>query len=274
MEYGWLRGLVYVAAICSVAATDNSEGQDESDTYMEPLDDHEPSSTNLHGNGQWFPSFARFDQPPLGHSRPFFNTFQQQEGAFSQRSEPPYQQQVDKEVLPQQQPQERVDAAASILGDGNFGVIEGGTFYPQKDGYDSEGGFDDYSTYFHNGHGRPSFVYGRKPNPKAYTHKQFENFRDFADINTTPDRQYSQYVVVYTNKNGEEQLAKQPKQPKNIIESLAMLEEEATKGAAPVPTKKLSKSKMKLALLLPEKKHRARLLKKEKETSEPLLALS
>lgn len=149
--------------------------------------------------------------------------------------------------------------------------------------------------------------------------QQFENFRDFADINSPSERQYSQYVVVYTNKNGTRTTitpnkdieAKEPtldetqhvridaKRPKNILESLALLDRaEAPSSDTKLdnmmiltrtlllpsydqgdiieipPEKKLSKSKMKLAKLLPEKKHEARLVQKAKDMKEPLLALS
>lgn len=51
-------------------------------------------------------------------------------------------------------------------GDGNFGIIPGGTFYPEKDSFDSDnGGFEDFSSYFHNGHGRPSYYFGGNPKP-------------------------------------------------------------------------------------------------------------
>lgn len=62
--------------------------------------------------------------------------------------------------------------------------------------------------------------------------------------------------------------------PKNIIESLAILDSQPVED---IPEKKLSKSKRKLAALHPEKKHNAKLLKKEKllkELIDPLLALS
>ncbi|XP_066246585.1 uncharacterized protein [Euwallacea similis] len=302
--------------------------EDDSDMYMEHIeDDHQPASSNYQA-GEWFPSFGRayepYDHPPSGHSRPaFYNTYQQQEGAYSQRNEPfqqdlsfnqaktyPYKKQVQVQAQTQQNPK---DEAAALLGDGNFGIIRGGTFYPEKDGYETEGGgYDDFSSYFHNGHGRPSYSF--RSNPKPVKQQQFENFRDFADINSNApvERQYSQYVVVYTNKNGTRIQTNEPKgspenqakavqidvkRPKNILESLALLDQGDNKKGDHEevvyltrtmmlpsynqgdlieipPEKKQSKSKRKLAELLPEKKHEARLVQKARDMSEPLLALS
>ena len=154
-------------------------------------------------------------------------------------------------------------------------MIRGGTFYDkdaQPSNYEQ-----DYSPFFRNGHGRPSYL-GGVPNPRPYQHEQFENFRDFADINTPSNPAYSQYVVVYVNKNGTKQRESEAvlkKRPKNIIESLALLDVEST---TEVPQKKLSKSKAKLAKMLPEKKYMYKKSRKDSKVSrelrEPLLALS
>ncbi|XP_050293906.1 uncharacterized protein LOC126734361 [Anthonomus grandis grandis] len=313
--------LCYGAAEEVVKGPTQVEDDDDSDMYMEPLEeDHQGSSSDIRVQaqaGHWLPTFSRtydpFDHPaPSGHSRPVFHeTYQQQEGAYSQRNDPPFQQDVNyqgynpfnakeyQQQTPQPQ-QQNVDKSASLLGDGNFGVIQGGTFYAEKEGYDGDSsGFDDFSSYFHNGHGRPSYFYPSNPKP-AKQQQQFENFRDFADINSPPERQYSQYVVVYTNKNGTRtstvnpSLAQKPEinRPKNILESLALLDSGTQNHGAMLrnvlelpqyeqgdvieiaPEKKMSKSKRKLLKLKPEKKHEARLQKKETELSEPLLALS
>ncbi|KAJ8909528.1 hypothetical protein NQ315_013582 [Exocentrus adspersus] len=265
----------------------SSYAEDDSDMYMEPLD-HEPQESNVEeqkeqqeSENSFYPSFSQ----PLGHSRPFFEF---QEGAYSQRAQPPFQQVFDSPVRfsgykdgYHSAPSNAAPETHSLLGSGNFGVIKGGTFYHENDGEQGEQtSFSEFSDFFHNGHGRPSFYGGGRPNPKPYKHEQFANFKDFADINTPSDRQYSQYVVVYVNKNGTEQpdpVNKPILKPKNIIESLAMLDLESSTTTEPVPEKKLSKSKRKLALLPSEKKHKIRLLEKEKLTkdlNEPLLALS
>ncbi|XP_019763312.2 uncharacterized protein LOC109539772 [Dendroctonus ponderosae] len=328
----------------------NPQAEDDSDMYMESVEpDHKVAASSFE-TGEWFPSFSSsydpYGHPTSGHSRPVFHDiYHQQEGAYSQRNDPPAQQdlaynhpkangykpyvrQQQQEVKAEAQPQQQVkENAASILGDGNFGVIQGGTFYPEKDGYDSElggAGFDDFSSYFHNGHGRPSYYYPSNSKTKAKKQQQFENFRDFADINNPPQRQYSQYVVVYTNKNGtrttvpsveeqgdyeDAQLEAQgadknlpieidAKRPKNILESLALLDQTEPSEDDPdtddengmiltllpafdqgdiieiPPEKKQSKSKSKLAKLLPEKKHESRQVQKAKDMKEPLLALS
>lgn len=163
-----------------------------------------------------------------------------------------------------------------MLGSGNFGVIKGGTFYNDNDGDLSEYAASRHNIYSNaqlynnnnnNGHGRPSFYFGHT-NPRPYQHEQFANFKDFADINTPS---YSHYVLVYVNKNGStiEENSDTNSRPKNIIETLAQLDEEVVK-----PEKKLSKSKRKLALLKPEKKVRSKTTTEKADLFEPLLALS
>lgn len=167
-----------------------------------------------------------------------------------------------------------------LLGSGNFGVIPGGTFYADNDGGASSN-YGEFDSYYQNGHGRPSFFFGKPASSKQYKQEQFSNFKDFADINVPNAGQYSEYVAVYVNKNtsGDDKSKADNKnfRPKNIFESLAMLDMETTTTTESAPEKKLSKSKRKLAKLLPEKKW---LVKKSsskslrQEPSEPLLALS
>lgn len=271
-----------------------TENEDEKTDVSDSEDAEARSQT-------FFPSFSPFGHQPLGHSRPFFF---QQEGAYSQRPST-YQQQLsfdvpkfggfkDEVFKSRAAPSEKKETRG-LLGSGNFGVISGGTFYADNDkegtSYGGGSDSDDFSSYYSNGHGRPSFYFGGASNPKPQKHEQqFANFRDFADINTPASPAFSHFVVVYVNKNGtivepppvKQQIAK----PKNIIESLALLDLEpvtsTTTSEAP-PTKKMSKSKRKLALLPPEKKKKIKksgVNKKEtaaseqKHLNEPLLALS
>ncbi|GLV31784.1 uncharacterized protein CBL_07543 [Carabus blaptoides fortunei] len=240
-------------------------------------------SEQVGGSQTFFPSFSIYNNPPLGHSRPFIY---QQEAAYSQRPAA-YRQQLVYDNLKYNNPFRReqfpvtAEAGHGILGSGNFGVIRGGTFYNENDGDNTEyssGRYNNYAPYLHNnGHGRPSFYFGAT-NPLPQQHDQFANFRDFADINTPSNPAYSQYVVVYINKNGStiENPPKQIVEPKNIIERLAMLDLEVKKPKESSTLKKLSESKRKLALLPPEKK-----IRNKKATTtppadlyEPLLALS
>lgn len=249
------------------------------------------------GSQTFFPSFSPFGNQPLGHSRPFFF---QQEGAYSQRPSA-YHQQISFDVPKfggfkddvfksnsRAASSEKKETHAGLLGSGNFGVISGGTFYNDNDKEASTYGgrdSDDFSSYYSNAHGRPSFYFGGASNPKPQKQEQFANFRDFADINTPASPAFSHFVVVYVNKNGTivEPPAKQIVKPKNIIESLALLDLETTTtttSEAP-PTKKISKSKRKLALLPPEKKKKIKKSEVTKDTAseskhlnEPLLALS
>lgn len=168
-----------------------------------------------------------------------------------------------------------------LLGSGNFGVIPGGTFYPDNDERASSSNFGEFDSYYHNGHGRPSFYFDKPAGSKQFKQQQFANFKDFADINVPNGGQYSQYVTVYVNKNASEgakiENSDKKFRPKNIFESLALLDLESSTTSEPAPEKKLSKSKRKLSKLLPEKKW---LVKKTsntgsaKEMPEPLLALS
>ncbi|RZC35548.1 hypothetical protein BDFB_009511 [Asbolus verrucosus] len=267
----------------SSKASAQQQPDDDSDMYLEP--DHEESRVRESSDREtsqqtFYPSFSPFQNPPLGHSRPFLY---QQEGAYSQRPHAGYQHQQLSYDSPRYSGYKdagfRSAANAEsrgLLGSGNFGVLRGGTFYDKNaeaSNYDR-----DYSSFFRNGHGRPSFYLGGVPNPKPYQHEQFENFRDFADINTPSNSAYSQFVVVYVNKNATKHQEKDDelkKRPKNIIESLALLDLENGE----VPQKKMSKSKAKLAKLLPEKKYKFKKshissTKAPRELHEPLLALS
>lgn len=235
----------------------------------------DPNIEEPHQDSQtFFPSFSSFNIQPLGHSRPLYY---QPDAAYSHRPTA-YQQHVGYDSNTRfsgykgDEYEERADAN-SILGSGNFGVIKGGTFYNENDD-DQYGRYgDNYNNYYRNGHGRPSLHYSssnRRP-------QQFENFRDFADINTPS---YSEIVVVYANKNETHKEEARAKQPKNIIESLAMLDlekdisTEALDSPKAIPTKKLSKSKRKLELVLPEKKTTIISKSTQKDLYEPLLALS
>ena len=197
-----------------------------------------------------FPSsFFRNVAPPLGHSRPYVHS-QESGGRYgSGRS-------FDQ----------------SILGSGDFGVIRGGTFYqdddpPVRSSYES----DEFLNYFNsnNGHGgRPhtSFI------PKTFfPDEQFSNFRDFADINTPTDPAYSQFVVVYANKNSTESHPN----PKNIIEQLQLLDKETTAEQRTEKKNSISKFKKKLANTKLEKKYKKKIGAKDNTADfEPLLALS
>lgn len=71
--------------------------EDDSDMYMEVVD-HQPQETNVEekkeqqgSENSFYPSFSQ----PHGHSRPFLEF---QEGAYSQRAQPPFQQVFDAPV--------------------------------------------------------------------------------------------------------------------------------------------------------------------------------
>ncbi|XP_052125024.1 uncharacterized protein LOC113207815 isoform X1 [Frankliniella occidentalis] len=263
-----------------------------------------------------FPAF----QPlfPLGHSRP--PIFQvSEEPAFSQRQAllrpqqyNPYNPYVEAreprlELAAQHaaqhgfreraypQPAAPIAAPAelhsnALLGSGNFGVIHGGTFYGEEKESQVSEDYDSPSAALHsfyggNGHGRPAFYRGN-PEPQRYRTSEdfFANFRDFADISTPTKSSFSEYYVVYVNRNasradpgtmvgpdGQAVVAAAPQhlpvssgsgstgnRPNNIFERLAQIDREhaavathstAAADEAVVPKKKLSLGKRKLALL-------------------------
>ncbi|GAB0094080.1 uncharacterized protein DMENIID0001_093020 [Sergentomyia squamirostris] len=196
----------------------------------------------------YFQSYFRNTVPPLGHSRPYFSAGHHRGESTSSsrfgslRSAGNFDQ--------------------SILGSGDFGVIRGGTFYGENDPPFRDNGGDFYNFFNKNGHQRPhAATYVQR---YTYPEEQFANFRDFADINSPSDSAYSQFVVVYANKNSTESHPN----PKNIFEQLELLDKEEKKN------KGLSKHKAKLATTKLEKKYRKKVSPKEAELLEPLLALS
>lgn len=201
-----------------------------------------------------FPSSFFRNVPPLGHSRPYFSSQESHGNRFNAGRS--YDQ--------------------SILGSGDFGVLRGGTFYQEDDPparQSFESGSDEYLGYFNsnNGHGRPAntppFI------PKTFfPDEQFANFRDFADINTPTDPAYSQYVVVYANKNSTEPHPN----PKNIFEQLQLLDKENVDDEREQKKNSISKFKKKLAKTKLEKRYNKKIGAKENNAGdiEPLLALS
>lgn len=194
------------------------------------------------------PSFYR-NTPPLGHSRPYFASHEAGGGRVG----------VGRSF------------DQSILGSGDFGVIRGGTFYqeddpPPRSSYESN---EYLGFYNNNGHGRP---HDTPFAPKSfYPNEQFANFRDFADINTPTDPAYSQFVVVYANKNSTDSHPN----PKNIFEQLELLDKEKKEELRKVKKDGLSKFKKKLASTKLEKKYKKKAVPKENASEiEPLLALS
>jgi hypothetical protein len=221
----------------------------------------------------FFPSFFR-ESPPLGHSRPYYpvNTERPTGRYYGSGTGQNHGRAVNT-----------FDQA--ILGSGNFGVIRGGTFYQDNDpapaalrGGGSEHHNDYYSFYNkNNGHGRPQSA----PHTQKQHYggeDQFANFRDFADINTPNDPAYSEFVVVYANKNSTATNNALYKNPKNIFEQLELLDREKEEEARlsskqSKKTKKISKFKVKLLATKTEKNYRKKLGPKDLN-EEPLLALS
>lgn len=219
-----------------------------SQSSSQSQDSNDPAAQN------YYPYYR--ETPALGHSRPYYPVAQQ-----PQHLEPIPAQYVQPRTYDQQ-----------LLGSGDFGVIRGGTFYQDNDPPFRAGDTNDYYSYYLNGHGRPhsanSYFQPQKYNYPT-TGDQFANFRDFADINAPGDPAYSQFVVVYANKNS---TAPHPN-PKNIFEQLELLDKEVTEKPIRPIKPKFSKTKSKLAKTKTEKKYKKKLGPKDTDY-EPLLALS
>ncbi|XP_032672380.1 uncharacterized protein LOC116844653 isoform X2 [Odontomachus brunneus] len=166
----------------------------------------------------------------------------------------------------------------SLLGSGNFGVIRGGTYYPE-DKENDEYSVDEslYNPYYHS-RGRAQYYRNPKPQP-VRGGDFFANFRDFADITAPPKSSFSHLSVVYANKNGSTTTGRVT-EPRNIIETLRMLEEEEEEQSnaneevlttEETPRKKQSKGKQKLMKMKQYEEDKAR---RSRMSVEPLLALS
>lgn len=208
-----------------------------SDGILSTLDSHSQAAQNF------YPQFYR-DSPPLGHSRPYFTA--------SLDNTPKY---LSTRSFDQ-----------SILGSGDFGIMRGGTFYSEDEASFHQKDNNDYNLFYgdnsSSGNGRTETYTQRFTFPE----EQFANFRDFADINTPSDSAYSQFVVVYANKNS----TSHHPNPKNIFEQLLLLDKDEELEQK---KNRLSTSKVKLAATKLEKKYNKKIGPKD-QNFEPLLALS
>ncbi|XP_063992800.1 uncharacterized protein LOC135170689 isoform X2 [Diachasmimorpha longicaudata] len=163
-----------------------------------------------------------------------------------------------------------------LLGSGNFGVIRGGTYYPEdKDAEEYSVDESLYNPYYSSNTARGRAYY-RNPKPQPIRGGDFfANFRDFADITAPPKSSFSHLSVVYANRNGTKGRANEPR---NIIETLRMLEEQGDEDVngmtttTETPGKKLSQGKRKLIKMRKFQDDKAR--KSRMTNVEPLLALS
>lgn len=287
---------------------------------------YEPSlqqHTSTPSSPGFLPSFFRDTVPPLGHSRPYYAqpSPSQQPSLPSQRvsiANAVSVRGIGGQASGQHQHSQQLSAAIvqapgggagtgsydqTLLGSGDFGVIRGGTFYQENDPpvrpLESN---DFYHYYKNNGHGRPQ-VAALHSSGYGGADEQFSNFRDFADINAPSDPAYSQFVVVYANKNAsdaatvttheaddaadeddamtanEHKTTVTRRPPQNIFEQLELLDREPVQRYEVKETKPVKpwSFKAKLARTKLEKKY-------EKKTAfafgpkdhdyEPLMALS
>ncbi|KAH8286770.1 hypothetical protein KR018_006104, partial [Drosophila ironensis] len=257
-----------------------------STSVLDAGDSHTQAAQNF------YPPFYH-EAPPLGHSRPYFGHGPVSESTPLSLPLPLLGPQQQPHPHSQQQPQPQVIAPqqrnfdASILGSGDFGVLRGGTFYPEEEmPYHPEDNSDYIYGDANNGHGRPSEGFVQK---YTYPEEQFANFRDFADINTPADSAFSQFVVVYAAKNAT--APHSHPHPKNIFEQLELLDREKEQeeqqqrlkgtgtgtGKAQAGKSGSSKAKSKLAKTKLQKKYRKKVAPKMTQDPlelEPLLALS
>lgn len=217
----------------------------------------------------FFPSFFR-NPPSSGHSRPYqgqINSAASIAGRYSAGRSQNFDQ--------------------SILGSGDFSVIQGGTFYPEGERSFRLKAPDGFLSSFLNGHGRPNAQPLSAPKQPYYPEDPFENFKDFADINAGNDPAFSHFIVVYANKNSSLPHPSHPS-PKNIFEQLQLLDEndknrieetwDDKRNDELLDAKKLmklSKYKSKLAKTKKVvKKYKKKLGPKVDSYTDPLLALS
>lgn len=218
----------------------------------------------------YYPPFFR-EAPPLGHSRPYFPLHES--GVLSKYTEGRPLSNLGPGGLSVHQRAAGFDH--SILGSGDFGVIRGGTFYPEEDTpYHTPESIDFVQKY-------------------TYPEEQFAHFRDFADISTPVDAAFSKFVVVYKNSNSSTTNTKKTdastiQRPKNIFEQLQLLDEEKAREQqnqqqqlkkSSLPSKSKQKlAKTKLEQKKYKKKSSAQLTTKVTPylsfDEEPLLALS
>uniref|UniRef100_A0AAG5DIS3 Secreted protein n=1 Tax=Anopheles atroparvus TaxID=41427 RepID=A0AAG5DIS3_ANOAO len=178
------------------------------------VDEHHPAAQKI------YPTFFR-NIPPLGHSRPYY---QSTEAAIEQRYN-----KLRAPALPEV-------ATSPLLGSGDFGVIKGGTFYYDTDA-PSKGFADDFYGLGYNGnngHGRPQLAFlVQKPHQKE---EQFSNFRDFADINISNDPAYSHHAPLYVPADAQDSTGSTRSgarhEPENILDELRSLDRETTTTAA------------------------------------------
>lgn len=221
-----------------------------SPSRINPIDSHSQAAQN------YYPPFFR-EAPPHGHSRPYFPLA---DGPIV----PKYaEDRPNGNLGPGLPPNQRAAGFDhSILGSGDFGVIRGGTFYPEEEmPYHPEDSIDFVQKY-------------------TYPEEQFAHFRDFADINTPVDTAFSHFVVVYQAKNSTK--PNTHPHPKNIFEQLELLDKEkAAEEKKLKKSKHPSKSKTKLAKTkLQQKKYKKKSVTSAPSSAskdieeEPLLALS
>lgn len=236
------------------------------------------STDNLANSQNFFQSFAPLfgNTAPIGHSRPLL---------YPEHSFKPSYKSANYRELP------FTGVNDNILGSGNFGVVKGGTYYAEeREDADFASDSEPYA-YIGPSSDGGSRLHRRKNPPPAFRNGGdfFAHFRDFADI-TAPSKSFSQYYVVYVNKNATIEdginaaaataTATSVKKPKNIIEQLNMLDEEA-ENEEPLRAHESKQSKFKRKLSAHQNRERqkeinakSKLYSPVKEIPEPLLALS
>lgn len=240
----------------------DAKDQEAKNTEQTAIAQFDGRDRNLKTDSQnFFPSFAELfanHRPPFAEQqryRPnrFLNYFQRDRGNYQAAATKDQQ---------------------SLLGSGNFGVIRGGTYYPENKEND-EYSVDEslYNPYY--SRARAQYYRNPKPQPIHSGGDFFANFRDFADITAPPKSSFSHLSVVYANKNGSS-TGSRITEPRNIIETLRMLEEEERSdveelSTTEVPRKKQSKGKQKLMKMKQYEEDKAR---RSRMSIEPLLALS
>ncbi|RLU25939.1 hypothetical protein DMN91_002102 [Ooceraea biroi] len=263
-------------------STEKSVGTEKPDDSEKPKDNEKPEDQEAKNTQHTATQFADAEDKSLeSESQNFFPSFAE----LFANHRLPFTEQQQQRYRPNrflgyfQRDRANYQTAASatkdhsLLGSGNFGVIRGGTYYPEDKEHDEYSADTSlYNPYYHS-RGRAHYYRNPKPQP-IRGGDIFANFRDFADITAPPKSSFSHLSVVYANKNGSS--TGRVTEPRNIIETLRMLEEEERSNAeetttTEIPRKKQSKGKRKLMKMKQYEEDKAR---RSRMSVEPLLALS
>ncbi|CRK91211.1 CLUMA_CG004894, isoform A [Clunio marinus] len=104
----------------------------------------------------------------------------------------------------------------SILGSGDFDVVEGGTFFADGDRLRKPS-----HRYSHRNSGETGQPFALPLQSSSNSGDSLANFKDFADITASIDGEFSNNINIYTKTD-----SKVKHEPRNILEQLEMIDKE------------------------------------------------